>query len=127
MAAERESSEMLKIALIILALLIILPFIMMIFVIPLMSAGVGIHMMGDGMLWGASPFLGLVMMVLWVLFFVVIGYFTYRVFEGSSKRPLGRDPALKELRMQYAQGEISEEEFEKRRRRLQRENQETED
>ncbi|WP_090383974.1 SHOCT domain-containing protein [Natronobacterium texcoconense] len=57
-----------------------------------------------------------------VLLLLAVGYALYRVLAGSSDRPTeprgDRDQALEELRIAYARGEISSEEFEERRERL---------
>ncbi|MFB6073328.1 MAG: SHOCT domain-containing protein [Halobacterium sp.] len=97
-------------------------------VVPMLFAGVG--MMGGGHMmdgaWGmdgvgaASGWFLLVALLFRLLFLAALvgaGYLVYRAF---TRRP-SRDPALEELRTAYARGDLSDEEFEERRERLQRE------
>ena len=97
-------------------ILIAIPFIMMIAMMPMMGAwGMG-HM--NGWMWngtGASwawAFMWLVMLGI----FVGGGFLVYRAIRTSGE---SSDPALEELRVAYARGELSDEEFETRRERLQ--------
>ncbi|WP_440991627.1 SHOCT domain-containing protein [Haloarchaeobius baliensis] len=48
---------------------------------------------------------------------VGVGYLIFRAVTGSSTE---REPALEELRLAYARGDISDEEYETRRERLER-------
>lgn len=69
----------------------------------------------------ASPLWGFGVIFVWLVVLFAIGYLVYRS-SGVGKKPGGvSDPALQELRLAYARGDISEEEFEERRSRLQRE------
>jgi putative membrane protein len=76
---------------------------------------------GDGMMGGFSPFWGIVMMLVWLIVLLGIGYLLYRGLVGGLGDSAETDPALEELRLAYARADISEEEFEERRSRLQRE------
>jgi putative membrane protein len=49
---------------------------------------------------------------------VGVGYLLYRAIAGNADE---RDDALAELRLAYARGDLSDEEFERRRERLRRE------
>ena len=79
---------------------------------------VGWSHMGDGM-WGNWGVWGwfwmLVMMLVPVVLIVAIAYLLYRAGSGQ-----GGDSAIEELRRAYARGDISDEEFERRRNRLER-------
>lgn len=66
--------------------------------------------MGWWMLWGS---------VFWVLFFVGLAVLVAWLFANTS-RSSGRDPALDILRERYARGEIDRDEFEQKRRELER-------
>ena len=94
-------------------ILIAIPFVMM----PMMGAwGVG-HMHewmwnGTGGSWA--------WIVMWLVMLGILiggGYLLYRALRSPSDTA---DPALEELRTAYARGELSDEEFEERRNRLQR-------
>lgn len=91
-------------------------------VLPLLFMGVG--MMGVGMMggmWGGGsglfPIVGLVMQLLFLGVLVAAGYLVYRAVAGSS---VGSDRALEELRLAYARGDLSDEEYERRREALER-------
>jgi putative membrane protein len=78
---------------------------------------------GGGM-WGgatASPgwvlVVGAVMRVAALAVVVGAGYLLYRTAVGD-KVARGRDDALEELRLAYARGDLTDEEFERRRERL---------
>ncbi len=105
------------IAIAVLAGLVVLPALFM----GLGMLGVGPMMWGHGM-WGGRTGVGwmaLVAVLLQLLFVAAIvggGYLLYRAISGSG----GDDRALEELRVAYARGELSEEEYEKRRDALER-------
>jgi putative membrane protein len=78
-------------------------------------------MWGDGM-WRDGPgswvvIAGIVMQFLFLAALVVAGYLVYRGVVQSSD---STDRALDELRVAYARGELSDEEYENRRERLER-------
>lgn len=94
-----------------------------------MGGGIwGGGMWGDGMWNGAIP--------VWAFLFAAISqlaffgllalgaYLLYRALTGDDR---STDPALEELRVAYARGDLSEEEFERRRDTLQRHDTERED
>ena len=56
------------------------------------------------------------MMLVFLLVLLGIGYLIYRAFTRESLS--SNDPALEELRLAYARGELSQEEFEQRRENL---------
>ncbi|AUX09513.1 hypothetical protein AArcSl_1887 [Halalkaliarchaeum desulfuricum] len=92
---------------------------MMLFAWPLLGMWGGGHMW-DGLMWngaGAS-WMWLVVWLVPLLILLGVGYLLYRAFTRSDSEET--DTALEELRIAYARGDLSEEEFEKRRERLQR-------
>lgn len=123
MAQHSSSDGVLRIVLIIVALVVLLPFLMMALFMPFMWGMGGWGMMGDwggGMVGGTGGIWGWGMLLVWLLVLGGIGYLVYR--WAARTTPASQDPALEELRMQYAQGELTDEEFEERRQRLSREN-----
>ena len=67
--------------------------------------------------WGSEPISILVLMwMIPLLVLLVGGYFLYRVLTSSSSE--GSDPALEELRLAYARGDLTYEEFEERQDQL---------
>lgn len=56
------------------------------------------------------------MMLVWLVGLLGIGYLLYRSLAGGMQTKSASDPALEELRLAYARGDLSEEEFEQRRR-----------
>lgn len=119
MGTEQTSSGLIRVVLIVLAVLFLFPLLMMVFAMPMMG------MMGwwwDGhMAGGLSPLWGIGMMLVWLVVLVGIGYLLYRGLVGGVGGAVTADPALEELRVAYARGDISEEEFEQRRQKLDRE------
>nr|WP_254282082.1 SHOCT domain-containing protein [Haloarcula salina] len=108
-------------------------------VLPLLAMGLG--MLGGGMygggMWGGGHMwdgqmgpgggtasgwmflVGVLMQVLFLAVLVGVGYLLYRGVTGAANG--GRDDAIAELRRAYARGELDDEEFERRRERLERE------
>jgi putative membrane protein len=99
--------------------------------VPLLTMGLGYGgMMGHGGMighagmmsdyggYGISPLWGLAMMLVWVLVIVGGAYLLYRLV--TSNQRVGSDNALEELRVEYARGNVTEEEFEERREKLKR-------
>mgnify|MGYP000439329211 CR=1 FL=1 len=94
----------------------------------------GLGMMGGPMMggwdhgmWGDSGtvpswafLLGFLLQLLFLVGFVVAGYLVYR---GVTGRTQNRDPALEELRLAYARGDLSDDEFESRRQQLREDDQ----
>ena len=112
MVAMTQANTLLKLAIVVGVLLFVLPAVMWM-IMPHSQAGVWSHM-GDG-IW--FVFGGWLMMVLVPLLFVLlVGYFIYAVAMGGSE---DNDNALETLREAYARGDIDDEEFDRRRRKLQ--------
>lgn len=62
------------------------------------------------------PVIGMVVPLVFLLVVLGGGYF---ILQRPSEERAAQDPAMEELRAAYARGDLSEEEFEERRRRLQ--------
>lgn len=114
-----SDDSILRTLLVIVAVLVLLPIFMMVLMMPMMGMWGGAHMWNGGM-WDST---GATWM--WLLMWVVLlgilvggGYLVYRAVRNLAGTET--DPALEELRAAYAQGDISDEEFEKRRERLKR-------
>lgn len=112
MSTRTDTDNTFKIVLIILAAIVLAPVLMMALAVPMFGMWGG--MMGGGS--GVAPLWGLGMALFWVVILVGAGYLIYRAAVGSG--PGKPDPAIEELRLAYARGEVSEEEFEHRREKL---------
>jgi putative membrane protein len=99
--------------------LLLFPVLMMAVMMPMMGGFGWSQMSGHGM-WNGNGFwiTMLVLILVPLLILIGLGYAVSRILTGSAERT---DDALEELRLAYARGDLSDEEFEKRRDRLQRE------
>lgn len=96
-----------------------------IIILPLLTMGMGVGgMMGYGGMMGGYgttsgwwPFVG--MLVPLIFLFVLLGG-GYLVFRRVTKNHESRNPAMEELRLAYARGNLTDEEFKARRERLER-------
>ncbi|WP_311173599.1 SHOCT domain-containing protein [Halobellus ordinarius] len=96
-----------------------------IIVLPLLTMGMGFGgMMGYGGMMGQYggtggwwPFIGMLIPLIFLLILVGGGYL---VFRRTSETQASRNPAMEELRTAYARGDLTDEEFESRRERLER-------
>jgi len=117
----------LRTILIVLAIIILFPLLMMVFAFPLMGmmgwwgGGYGPMMGGYGAYGGSaiSPLWGIGMMLVFLAVLVAIGYFLYRGLVRGRHVGGRSDAALEELRLAYARGDISHEEYDERMARLQ--------
>ncbi|SIR98137.1 putative membrane protein [Haladaptatus litoreus] len=113
MTTARQDDTWLRLIVVLLAIVVFAPMLMMVFAFPMMGG----WMMGPGY-GGQTPVWGWVMMLVSLLVVIVLGYVLYRALAGGGS---DGDAALEELRLAYARGDLSEEEFETRQERLQRE------
>ncbi|MFB6153274.1 MAG: SHOCT domain-containing protein [Halodesulfurarchaeum sp.] len=107
------TDETVKIVVILLLALLVLPVLSMGFMAPMMGFMGGSHW---GMPAGGVGLLG----IFWLIplaFLLLLGWGVFRLLGGTQTR----DPAIQELREAYARGELSDEEFEERLQRLERE------
>ncbi len=107
--------SLLRTIVLIAAIVLLAPFLFMMLAMPMMGMWGGGHMWG----WDGAG-VGLAWLLPWALFlllFLGIGYLLYRAALGTDRKS---DAALEELRVAYARGDISSEEFEERRERLER-------
>ena len=75
------------------------------------------HMWGDGTMSGWMFIVGIVMQLLFLAALVGGGYLIYRAIAGGVS---DSDQVLEELRLAYARGEETDEEYEQRREALER-------
>lgn len=107
-----ESDPLLRTVLVVLAVVVLLPAVLMALLMPL-------GMLGWGGAWGMHDGVGAMAAFASVfLLLVLVAVGASLAYAWSSRRSDPTDPALEELRMAYARGDLSEEEFEQRRRRL---------
>jgi putative membrane protein len=122
MARRRNDTDLVRLALLALTILVLGPMVVMVIAFPLMGMyGGGMGMWGGGHVWGDQAGMGgavwaLLTSLLWLAVLSVIGYLLYR--WSASRHPGAADPAIDELRMAYARGELTDEEFEDRREAL---------
>jgi len=96
-----------------------------IIVLPLLTMGMGFGgMMGYGGMMGGygttSGWWPLVAMLLQLVFLLVLLGGGYLVFRRVTESQSARNPAMEELRTAYARGDLTDEEFETRRDKLER-------
>lgn len=114
--ATTETDSVLRTVLIVIAVLLLFPMLMMVFAGPMMGmvgwwGGVGPQV-------GISPLWGIGMMLLFLLVLVGLGYLFFRsIADGSLSQ---QDRALEELRVAYARGELTDDEYAQRRDTLRR-------
>jgi putative membrane protein len=114
-----SENEVLRILLVIVAVIVLVPILMMAFMMPMMGMWGWSHM-ADGGTWGNAGGTWTLLLMWFVMFAVVasIGYLIYRAVRRSADSV--SDAALEELRVAYARGDLSDDEFEERRERLRR-------
>ena len=103
--------------LIVLGAILLLPLLGMTVMMPMMGMWGWGHMADTGM-WGAGGG-SWAWIVMWLVPLVALGglgYLLYRGLTGTTDE--SGDPALEALRLAYARGDLSDEEFEQRRQRL---------
>jgi len=132
MATNTTDTRLVTIVLLVLGALVVLPALFMGF--GMMGTGPMGGMGHDGM-WGSGgsgpgwwPLAGLLMQLAFLAAVVGLGYLLYRAVAGAgtgagAETGAGAatgDPAIEELRLAYARGDLDEEEYERRRDRLRR-------
>ena len=121
MAANTTETRLVTIVLIAIGVLVVLPMVFMGFGMmgfgPMMGGMWGHGTWGGGTTPGWVPLVGVLLQLLFVAAIIGAGYLLYRAVVGSSD---GSDGALEELRLAYARGELSDEEYEQRRETLER-------
>lgn len=125
MAHQHTSGSTLRTILIIVAVIVLFPILMMVFTLPMMGGWtVGYAPITGGYGgFGVFPLWGLGMMLIFLVVLLGVAYFLYRSLVGQ-RRAAAMDPALEELRHAYARGELTDEEYESRREKLQAEREE---
>lgn len=105
--------------LIVIAAILLVPVVMMVAMMPMMGLWGWGHMWGGGA-WNGSggTWMWVLMSLIPLLVILGIGYLLYSAIRRSGTRQ--SDAAFEELRLAYARGDLSDEEFEERRERLQR-------
>ncbi len=108
-----SEDTLIKTILIIVAAIFVIPMLMMLIMVPSFGMWDGTHMWngtGTGWMWP----------LMWIVVIGVVLAIGYGVYRGSTSSGAKRtDPALEELRSAYARGELTTEEFEERKERLQ--------
>jgi putative membrane protein len=121
MAAETNDTRLVTIVLVVAAALVLVPTFVMGFGMmgygSMMGGTWGSGMWGDGMAPVWMLFVGGVMPLLFLAVLVGAVYLVYRAATGTGR---GSDRALEELRLAYARGELSDDEYEQRRDALER-------
>ncbi|MFT4921096.1 MAG: putative membrane protein [Haloarculaceae archaeon] len=116
----QNSTDFVRPLLVVLAALVLVPALMMAFMMPMMGMWGSGHMT-DGWMWGGTGG-GWVWLGMWLVMLLVIGGIGYLVYTGTRRTgDRESDSAVEELRHAYARGDLSDEEFERRRERLRRE------
>ncbi|MFB6078889.1 MAG: SHOCT domain-containing protein [Halarchaeum sp.] len=122
MTGSQSSDGTLRTLLIVLAVVLGAPLVLMVVALPLIGAyggmmggygGYGGMMGGYG---GYSPLWGLGMLLVPLLVLLAVAYLAYRALGG--RHAASSDRALEELRVAYARGDLSDEEYETRRATL---------
>lgn len=109
--------DLVRVLLLIVAIVLLVPVLMMLLAWPMMGMWGGGHMWNDGT-WNGTGATWM-WLVTWLIVLVVLLGGGYLLYSGVSRSGgTETDPALEELRLAYARGELTDEEFEERRQRL---------
>lgn len=121
MPENTDDTRLVTILLIIIGAFVIFPMFFMGFGMmgfgPMMGGMWGGGMWGDGTMPGWMFVVGIVMQLLFLAALVGGGYLLYKTVVGSEG---DSDQALDELRLAYARGELTDDEYEQRREALER-------
>lgn len=113
-----STDTFLRTVLIIIAAILLVPLVMMVIMMPLMGVWGWGHIW-NGAMWNGTG-MGWMWLVMWVIVVAIVGGLGYLIYRAIRRHPgQETDAALEELRMAYARGDLSDEEFEERRERLQ--------
>jgi len=120
MSRSSTDNQLVVLVLVVLGAVVILPLVFMGFGMmgfgPMMGGMWGGHMWGDGTVPGWMVLVGVLMQLLFLAAIVGVGYLIYRAVATST----GTDGALEELRLAYARGDLTDEEYEQRKDALER-------
>lgn len=109
-----NDSELMRTVVIVIAIVLLTPIILMAVAMPFVGVW-GYSHMWDGTAMGG------VWWIPWLLFLAIVAGIGYVLYQALAKTATeSTDTALEELRIAYARGELSDEEFESRRERLER-------
>lgn len=121
MPIDSDETRPVTLLLVIIAAVIIFPLLFMGFGMagfgPMAGGMWGSHMWGDGTMSSWMFVVGIVMQLLFLAALVGGGYLVYRAITRNES---DSDQALEELRLAYARGELTDEEYEQRREALER-------
>jgi len=121
MPTDSDDTRLVTLLLVIIGAVFIVPLFFMGFGMmgfgPMMGGMWGGHMWGGGTMPGWMFIVGIVMQLLFLAALLGGGYLIYRAITGSES---SSDQALEELRLAYARGELTDEEYEQRREALER-------
>jgi len=121
MPIDSDETRPVTLLLVIIAAVIIFPLLFMGFGMagfgPMAGGMWGSHMWGDGTMSSWMFVVGIVMQLLFLGALAGGGYLIYRSVTGDGS---DSDQALEELRLAYARGELTDEEYEQRRGALER-------
>ena len=121
MSTNSTDKQLVTIVLIVLGAMVILPVLFMGFGMmgfgPMTAGMWGGHMWGEGTVPGWMVLVGLLMQLLFLAAIVGAGYLIYRAVTTADS---GTDQALEELRLAYARGDLTDEEYEQRKEALER-------
>ena len=114
--AASADRTLVRLVLLVLAVLVLAPILAMSFAAPMMGTmGWWGH---DGGMVAVAPWWGLGMGLGWLAVLALVGYVVYRALVRGGEVGTEADPAMEALRLAYARGELTDEEFESRRTTL---------
>jgi len=121
MSRNPTDKQLVTIVLIVLGAVVVLPVLFMGFGMtgfgPMTGGMWGGHMWSDGTVPGWMVLVGVLMQLLFLAAIVGAGYLVYRAVTTADS---GTDRALEELRLAYARGDLTDEEYEQRKDTLER-------
>lgn len=126
MTAKTTDNQLVTIVLVVLGALVILPIFFMGFGMmgfgmmgfgPMMGRVWGDGMWGGGTISGWMLIVSIVMQLLFLVGIIGAGYLIYRAVTSTDD---DADPVLEEIRLAYARGDLTDEEYEQRRETLER-------